>query len=756
MKKISFTVLAFLLLAGIVMFSACPDPEPKPDTRVKYDLFLNQPDQGGSFTVAVGSGAATYDDTVAAEGEIIILTAVQTPEEAEDYEFSGFTVTPEQTLAGAGNEWTFFMPAEGVEIDAAFINKNAARYPINVTQPNMGGSFTVAVGVGTPDTENTSAAQGQIITLTATAHTGFNFDGFTVTPAQTLSGEDNTQTFVMPNRAVTVTASFIGTEKRAITVTQPAANGTFTVAVGSAEAVSTNTEAFPNEVITLTAIPAAGFTLESFTITPAATLSGSGNTRTFNMPGEDITITVRFGIVIDDISMDASSYAFTATRAITFAIETTPRRHLWANLEPAGTGSAFGRSATSPLNAVISDDWLKSPNAAVILDAWVRPSPYIYTLVLTAGGTTYSTEIVGVQPETDILHAIPLSQLVSTEGASLASLSGPVTITRWQITCPAPNGLTGTRVYGLSISEVQTRTLTKGSVTGPSGNDFALPTNTTMPVGNTVVVNLTMSAGNQLAELTFAPAQPDIVEGRASAVLAYFIMPNADITVNAIFEAIPEPEFWVIEDFDDASKRGEGGWIGDFCNTTFGYWMRNMTLGWTSATTTGPHWITNDSGNGSQGSNILVVQPANPWFMQIEASTNGMVGRNLPVAMNISQKSTIRILMRRSGSINLEFGLFNGGQALAGYGASSTSTTQTIDETRSGTGYWAAIPDNTTTNSIADSSWDYLDIPLASFTGLDATNVTGYGIRVLGTIGGSLHNRARYYIDNIVALTPEP
>ena len=134
------------------------------------------------------------------------------------------------------------------------------------------------------------------------------------------------------------------------------------------------------------------------------------------------------------------------------------------------------------------------------------------------------------------------------------------------------------------------------------------------------------------------------------------------------------------------------------------------------------------------------------------------IGRNMPVVLDLSNKDTIRILMRRSGVMDQEFGLFNGGQPLAGYGRTSNvkaPTGEIIDTAKSGTGYWVQIPPNTNITSITNSSWDYLEIPLTSFTsqtGFNAKAVTGWGIRHVGaTPAGNLHARPRFYVDNIAA-----
>ena len=269
----------------------------------KFAITVTQPEEGGTFTVKVGSGTAGSDSTEAAEGEVITLSAAP----AEGFDFSGFTVTPPQTLNGEDNTQTFTMPAEAVAVKAVFIEQDAEKFAITVTQPEEGGTFTVAVGSGTAGSGNTEAAEGETITLTATPASGFSFTGFTVTPEQTLAGDDNIQTFTMPDEAVAVTAVFTEIPKFAITVTQAAEGGTFTVAVGSGTAGSGSTEAAEGDTITLTATPASGFSFTGFTLTPEQTLDGTGNIQTFTMPDEAVTVTAVF--------TEIPKYAITVTQA---------------------------------------------------------------------------------------------------------------------------------------------------------------------------------------------------------------------------------------------------------------------------------------------------------------------------------------------------------------------------------------------------------------------------------------------------------
>jgi hypothetical protein len=103
---------------------------------------------------------------------------------------------------------TFTMPANDVEITAAFGSDNAQKFAITVTQPDEGGTFTVQVGDGAQVSGNTEADEGETITLRATAAGGWQFSAFNVNGAS-LAGSGTERTFKMPAQAVSVTASFM-------------------------------------------------------------------------------------------------------------------------------------------------------------------------------------------------------------------------------------------------------------------------------------------------------------------------------------------------------------------------------------------------------------------------------------------------------------------------------------------------------------------------------------------------------------------
>ena len=143
MKKCFFNTLTLLLLAGLVLFSACSD---NTDPTVKYSLTVNQPASGGSFTVRVNGNTAVSGNTEAAAGDTITLNAAPAPE----FSFSGFTLTPAQTLSGNGNTRTFTMPSRTVSIRAVFI-ESGSENDINLS------AYTIVYPQDAPGLEKHSA-----------------------------------------------------------------------------------------------------------------------------------------------------------------------------------------------------------------------------------------------------------------------------------------------------------------------------------------------------------------------------------------------------------------------------------------------------------------------------------------------------------------------------------------------------------------------------------------------------------------------
>ena len=78
---------------------------------------------------------------------------------------------------------------------------------VTFSQPASGGSFTVSAG-GNNITSGTTVASGTVVTITATAASGYSFNGWTVSGATVANTSDASTTFTMGTSAVSIAASF--------------------------------------------------------------------------------------------------------------------------------------------------------------------------------------------------------------------------------------------------------------------------------------------------------------------------------------------------------------------------------------------------------------------------------------------------------------------------------------------------------------------------------------------------------------------
>ncbi len=152
-------------------------------------------------------------------------------------------------------------------------------------------------GTVTADKAGNKAAAGSRVTLTIAPDTGYGLGALTIKDTgnnnvgYTYGGNETTASFTMPGSAVTVSATFTQLDFY-VSVASGITNGTVTPSVSNTDPVHYGEE------ITLTVTPASGYELTTLTVTGATsgnvTVNGTGNTRTFNMPAENVTVTAVF------------------------------------------------------------------------------------------------------------------------------------------------------------------------------------------------------------------------------------------------------------------------------------------------------------------------------------------------------------------------------------------------------------------------------------------------------------------------------
>ena len=145
--------------------------------------------------------------------------------------------------------------------------------------------FRVSIGTQTYCTvsvNKSSAMPGDLVTVTVRSNTGYGNVKVGVSPSvEVTKVSETTFTFVMPFTDVVVSASASALDFR-INVSK---TGQGTVTVKSL--------AKYGEAVTVTVSAGANYELGSISAS-GVTLSGSGNTRTFVMPANDVTINVQF------------------------------------------------------------------------------------------------------------------------------------------------------------------------------------------------------------------------------------------------------------------------------------------------------------------------------------------------------------------------------------------------------------------------------------------------------------------------------
>ena len=238
----------------------------------------------GTALVTISSttnGSVTTPTSVVAEGGTVTLTI--TP--ATGYELADISVSTGSqavTLNGSGNTRTFTMPATNVTVTASFTQRN---YTVSF------GSFSH----GSVTASKTSNAHyGDSITLTINPSAGYELSTISVLGV-TLSGNGNTsgstRTFTMPASNVTVNATF--TAINYSITTSGIANGTVTAKNSSGQAI---TSATYGQTVTLEIAAAKyyEYTTDSIGVTGVTNLGGSGLTRSFNMPAQNVTVSATF------------------------------------------------------------------------------------------------------------------------------------------------------------------------------------------------------------------------------------------------------------------------------------------------------------------------------------------------------------------------------------------------------------------------------------------------------------------------------
>ncbi|MBR3543413.1 MAG: InlB B-repeat-containing protein [Treponema sp.] len=222
-------------------------------------------------------GTVTASPATAAAGAEITLSNIP----KAGYKFNSYIVTAIDGSTVTVTNGKFIMPEKNVTVTAMF---NALNYTITCGNCDNG-SVTSNVS---------NATIGTQVTLTASPTSGYELITLVVKDTGgvsiNVSGSGNKRYFKMPAKNVTVTASFAAIN--------------YTIACGNCEHGSVTVSpqiASVGTSITLSISPENGYEFGMLTVTAdnglPVTTSGTGNTRTFKMPAQNVTVNVTFNAV---------------------------------------------------------------------------------------------------------------------------------------------------------------------------------------------------------------------------------------------------------------------------------------------------------------------------------------------------------------------------------------------------------------------------------------------------------------------------
>jgi len=188
------------------------------------------------------------------------------------YEFDGWIANGVVLANAMANPAAFAMPTNNVTLQAKFKKLN---WTVTATA-ETGGSVT-------PTTQ--TKTYGDAVTVTATAMAGYTFNGWVDVVGATVTSTMNPLSFTMPNNNVSLKASFVANPYTVAVIAVPANGGTFS---------ALNPTYTVGQAVSVTATPAAGFELVSWSGVGITIVNPASPTITFNMPAGNVTLTATF------------------------------------------------------------------------------------------------------------------------------------------------------------------------------------------------------------------------------------------------------------------------------------------------------------------------------------------------------------------------------------------------------------------------------------------------------------------------------
>jgi uncharacterized repeat protein (TIGR02543 family) len=479
-------------------------------TASKQGVIIAKP-YDGYYTITIGTvsgGTVTANKPVAAKDETVTLSNTPDP----GYEFVSYSVTNASNIGLAVSEGMFTMPAENVTVTGTF-RKNLDQQTVEaalVTVQN--GDYSVASAVANTQSTVQAWLVQQIspllgnsgITVSTVTFSSFISaqNGTVSNPAGTPGSFSFTARLTLGNASAT-TATITGS----ITATPYVAPTTYVVTLAPATGGSVTasaTSVAPNTTVTLTIAPTAGYELATITAVVSGTstlvtLSGSGNTRTFVMPANHVTVTATFQKTAAQLALEANQQAVASVKDL---IEDAPYNVAQAT---ANTSSAI-------------HDWLEE---------------HINTLLVQTSSTDVTVSNITV---------VNLTQAVSGTVIGPAGVDGEFTFTA---SLAKGSGATAaTAVTSATKGQIKATAYTPPEareISIVATNGRVTPSVTTAPAGAQVTLTIAPNTGYELDAIRVnITNSTTAVSLSGTGATRVFTMPAYPVTVTATFKKTQE------------------------------------------------------------------------------------------------------------------------------------------------------------------------------------------------------------------------
>lgn len=256
-------------------------------------------------TQTLTEGYASAYTVSIAPSEIVGLTFSYAGDTGNDAAFSvndAGTVTFATGKTANTYTGTFTITAQGD--NSHFTNATATKTVTVTVTVTAAPTYDVAIadGItnGTVSADPSSALAGAEVSLTITPNTGYRLATLTVSGASGEVSVTNNR-FTMPNESVTVSAVF-AENNHTVGIADNITNGTVNAAPTSAK---------EGDEVTLTATPATGYVLGSYTVTKESGGTVTVTDNKFRMPNEAVTVDATFE------QIPPTTYTATAATGIT-------------------------------------------------------------------------------------------------------------------------------------------------------------------------------------------------------------------------------------------------------------------------------------------------------------------------------------------------------------------------------------------------------------------------------------------------------